>query len=79
MPLHMILHEQVDHGAGPFPSLGIWRCREAQASAVHRDAGSLQIWYVGVRQLERTCGGTLETPQLTALSGTAPASGCVAP
>lgn len=71
-PLHMIFHEQVDHGVGLLPSLGIWRCRETHASAVRRDAVSLQICNVGVRQEGRTCGTALGTPELLTLQWDSP-------
>lgn len=71
-PLHMMLHEQVDRGVGLLPSLGIWTCRETHVSAVRRDAVSLQICYVGVRQEGRTCGTALGTPELPTLQWDSP-------
>lgn len=82
MPLPVILHDQVDNGAGPCP-LGIWRCTEAHASAGHRDASCLQSWRGFFVCVSGTWGepvalvwGPLNS-QLC--SGTAPVLGSVAP
>lgn len=46
VPLHTLLHKQVDHGAELFP-LGAWRCREAHAPSGMSVVSKSGLWGSG--------------------------------